>query len=133
MMTDDSFYKIEKPPANLMFVRFRSNVWNTDLACEAADFYSERNIPVVLTFMAYHELTSVLTDYQKYYAYTKRTLNPYWALTYSGFEWITGLAFGDRVFTCGRVGKDSKHITLCRDCGNCIREYYNTIERMKNV
>jgi hypothetical protein len=132
-MTDDSFYKIDKPPVNLMFVRFRSNTWNIELACDAADFYEKRNIPLILTFMAYNELLSIPIDYQKDYIRAKRTLNEYWCITYAAFRYIITLINSHMVYTCGRVTNDNKHSTLCMHCGNCIREYYNTKERMKNV
>jgi hypothetical protein len=130
-MTDSSFYKV-KAPKNLMFVRYRANMWNTDLAQEACDYYEDQGVSFMLTFMAYHDINAIPKDWRDYYVYKKRTLNKYWAITYLGFDYIKALVAGGFVYTCGSVEQSGNHKTLCMTCGNCIREYYNTMERMKH-
>lgn len=57
--TDKGFHKLQTIPKNLMFVRFRSNTWNRKIRDEAVEFYTSREVPVVLTWMAYHDLESI--------------------------------------------------------------------------
>ncbi|GAG14067.1 unnamed protein product, partial [marine sediment metagenome] len=55
--TDKSFWHLSTAK-NLMFVRFRANTWNIELQKECIEFYSRRDIPIVLTFMAYFDTTN---------------------------------------------------------------------------
>ena len=123
--TDKSFYKLNPIPKNLMFVRFRTNTWNLDLCDEAADYYTTKEIPIVLTFMAYHNEEDVkkIEDYQ----YRKRTLNSYWAITTSAWMSVMDCYVGNKyVYSCGREGITSQ----CKFCGNCLREYFATMEKI---
>jgi len=127
--TDESFWKIEEIPENLMFVRFRSNTWNIYLLDEAIKYYTEKKVPIILTFMAYYnEEETIPQEHKRYYKFKKRTLNSYWVLTQEGFDLIT-CHFIDNpyVYTCGK----NANTHPCQRCGNCIREYFNTKERMR--
>jgi len=127
--TDKSAYLLEELPENLMYVRFRVNAWNLDLARQVIDHYTSKEVPVVLTFMAYFT-ESLPADQRDKYVYRKRTMNSYWAITTDAWreimkEWEDNLY----VSSCGKI-EGEKGSTKCRFCGVCLREYYATMERM---
>ena len=127
LLTDDSFRKLEVIPDNLMFVRIRSNMWNVEkVIAPAVAFYTSKNVPVVLTFMAYYT-DAVPEVYRECYEWKKRTLNSYWVLKREYVDKIMTM-FKDNpfVYSCGVKGRYE-----CKFCGNCIREYYNTKERIR--
>jgi len=131
-MTDLGFYKLDPIPPNLMFVRFRANIWNLNLATRAVSYYSMREVPIVMTFMAYFH-TSISPIHKHFYEWRKRTTNPYWAITREGwakimYRFISHPLYNKWVYSCGTEGKDGT--SLCRFCGNCLREFYATKERM---
>lgn len=138
-MTDTDYYRIDNPPENLMFVRFRCNTWNLILADEAVKFYSEREIPIVLTFMAYHDKDSILVSARPEvfmppgipeYIERKRTLNSYWAITTAAWRKVMQRYEDNKwVYSCGRIEGELGD-THCRFCGNCLREYFATHVRM---
>jgi hypothetical protein len=104
--TDRNFHKLEEIPDNLMFVRVRVNSWNvSDVVIPAVDYYTGRGVAVVLTYMAYYK-ASPNPQYLRDYEWKKRTINSYWVL------------------------RDGRRMEICTFCGNCIREYYNTKERI---
>lgn len=131
-MTDNDFHKIDQPPNNLMFVRVRTNVWNvaeTNLVDNVVAFYSQRNTPIVLTFMAYHDAKSIPESCRQFYPERKRTLNSYFAITTSHWrKIITRYENNKYVYSCGREGIASG----CKFCGNCLREYFAARCRMKS-
>jgi hypothetical protein len=126
-MTDVSWHKVAPIPKNLMFVRFRTNTWNLDLCDAVVQYYSAREVPIVLTFMAYY--TGRVVD--DGYVSRKRTLNEYQAITtaawrnvmrrYQNVKWV---------HSCGKIEGETGD-TKCRFCGNCLREYFATKERMR--
>ena len=128
--TDQSAYCIRPTPQNLMFVRFRTNTWNLSLCDKIVEHYSEEGVPIVLTFMAY--FTGVIPrDHEKNYVFRKRTLNSYWAITTKAWERIMNrYKYNKWVYSCGKV-EGELGTTLCRHCGNCLREYFATMERMR--
>jgi hypothetical protein len=98
--------------------------------------YSKLEVPVVLTFMAYFkmaipehiETNSVEGDY----IYRKRTLNSYYAITTAAWEKVmSAYRYNKWVYSCGKV-EGEKGISGCRFCGNCIREYFATMERFRS-
>lgn len=126
VMTDKTFHKLEKRPKNLMYVRIRTNLWNLETVVEpAVEHYTKLEVPSVLTFMAYYT-TKIPKEYRKFYEWKKRTLNSYWVLKPQYFEKVMD-RFKDNplVYSCGY-----KHTYSCSRCGNCLREYFNTIERL---
>lgn len=128
-MTDKAFYKLLDPiPPNLMFVRFRANAWNKYLLKQAVEFYIPKDIPIVITFMAYYQ-EKIEGVYNAMYEFKKRILNSYWVLKKSYWNDIEGYFKNDSlVYVCGKTPDTHS----CSRCGNCIREYYNTKERMRN-
>ena len=132
-MTDREIYYVHPIPKNLMFVRFRTNMWNVEsgLIDKAHEYYAKKKVPLVLTFMAYYKLT-IPEEYRKYYVERKRTLNSYWAITTEGWERVMSLYKYDHyVYSCGKI-EGEKGITGCARCGNCLREFFATKERMEN-
>jgi hypothetical protein len=129
--TDKKFTKLDGKNLSLMFVRFRTNTWNLSLAKECVKYYSEREIPIILTFMAYFtELEAIPEDHLKNYVYRKRTSNEYYAITTEAWRNVMK-NFEDNkwVHSCGKI-EGEKGDTRCRFCGNCLREYFSAKERM---
>ena len=126
-MTDKSFHKLDPIPRNLMFVRFRINTWNTGLAARAIDYYTALKVPVILTFMAYH--TEKLPEgHEGFYTYKTRTKNPYWVINLDkSLEMVKDYVANEYVYTCGK----NSNSFPCHRCGNCLREYYATKERLR--
>jgi hypothetical protein len=130
-MTDQSFHRIEMIPANLMFVRFRVNVWNAVLASEAVGFYTKKAVPVVMTFMAYFNEDAIPGWFREHYQWRKRTLNSYWAITTHAWQRIMARWMDNPlVYSCGHIEGVSGG-TGCKRCGNCMREYWATQERLR--
>jgi len=133
-MTDTSFEKLDPIPTTLMFVRFRTNTWNLDLADEAVAYYTGKDVPVVLTFMAYWQYEGSIKKANVLdYMMRKRTLNTYLAITTAAWRRVMK-RYEDNalVHSCGKIeGELGK--SGCRFCGNCLREYYTTIERMRKA
>lgn len=131
-MTDKKFYQIDKPPPQLMFVRFRVNTWNLGLCDKAVAYYAAREVPVVLTFMAYHDILDIPEGHRHNYEDRVRTTNTYWAITTEAWheEVMEQYWFNRYVYSCGKIeGKEGG--TKCKHCGNCLREFFSTLERMK--
>jgi len=127
-MTDKSWHKVEPIPKNLMFVRIRTNAWNLkDVVIPAIEYYTSNEVPVVLTFMAYYDEKPYMNND---YVYRKRTMNSYYAITTDAWERIMlPFRYNKYVYSCGKV-EGEKGTSGCKYCGNCLREYYNTLERM---
>jgi len=131
-MTDLDWYKVEDIPKNLMFVRIRVNMWNLETVVdEAVKYYTNREVPVILGFMAYYNKI-IDEKYSKYYIYRKRTINSYWAITTDAWEEImVRYKHNYYLYSCGKI-EGEKGVTGCARCGNCIREFFATKERMIN-
>ncbi len=132
-MTNSNFYKLEKIPENLMFIRVRTNTWNIDDVVDpVVERYTSKEIPVILTFMAYFD--EVIPEGHKgNYIYRKRTLNSYSAITTGAWEKIMdNYKYNPYVYSCGKI-EGEKGTTKCSRCGNCIREYYNIKEKNRRT
>jgi len=131
-ITDKEPHLLDEIPPNLMFVRVRTNTWNMgEVVGPAVIYYTKREVPVVLTFMAYYR-TDVVQKAVGDYDYRLRTLNSYWAIETVAWRRIMALFMDNPwVHSCGTEGVPSG--TLCRHCGNCLREYFATLERMEKV
>lgn len=116
-----------------MFVRFRVNMWNLWLLREAVNYYAKREVPIVLTFMAYYDESSIPTMFKGNYIFRERTINSYYAITTESWRRVSRFwedtEYDKWVYTCGKI-EGERGTTLCRFCGNCIREYHATMERM---
>lgn len=131
-MTDTQWHLVAPIPKNLMYVRFRINAWNLSLCDEAVKYYTKNGIPVILTFMAYHDEDRIPLVHRSHYNYRKRTLNSYWAITHGSWNWImTRYNLNPLVHSCGTEGIPGG--SACRNCGNCLREYFATMERMNTI
>ncbi|MCK9569032.1 hypothetical protein M0R72_08830 [Candidatus Pacearchaeota archaeon] len=149
-MCDERFYRIEDcylspdsrrgaPPRNLMFVRLLVSPTNGVLAHQAIDHWTKQDVPVVLTFMAYHQEPRIKTircgtpcdEAAPGWVARRRTTNTYWAV--DGETWASimhAYRKNPLVYSCGEgLGGSIK----CRQCGNCLREYFATKERMKGL
>jgi hypothetical protein len=128
-MTDRAAHLLDPIPSNLMFVRFRTNTWNLDLCDTVVGHYAKAGTPVVLTFMAYYT-ESVPEDHKDSYVYRKRTMNSYWVITPDAWDAVLARYRGETyVYGCG---KDAATFA-CHRCGNCMREYYTTKERLRSL
>ena len=129
--TDVSFYHVPPPmPRHLMFVRVRTNTWNLDIVRSAVAYYTNWEVPVVLTFMAYYNTTDKYPPHGHASHYTERvrTKNSYKAITFEAWKFVMKqFELNRNVHSCGREGVASG----CRYCGNCLREYFTTMERLR--
>lgn len=121
------------PPRNLMFVRLRVSSTNLDWVRDGADWFTSHQVPVVLTFMAYHTAEpQVPAEVLKAvggpcYEWQVRHINPYWCPTPAFIRWVLD-QYGDNRFVsyCG-----SLEGPYCRLCRNCESYYWQTVKRMK--
>lgn len=129
-MTDRDFHRIEQCPPNLMAVRMRVNTWNTGITEDAVAWYTSRGVPVILTFMAYYASAAIPMGHMRWYSWRERTSNSYWVITREGWRHIADrFELEPLVYTCG---KDCD-THACARCGNCLREYFATRERMATL
>ncbi len=127
--TDTFAYLLATIPRNLMFVRFRANTWNLPLCDEVVAHYTERDVPIVLTFMAYFETADKIPPtHLRDYEFRKRMLNSYWAIIHQAWcRVMDRYRCNPLVHSCGTEGVSGG--SACRHCGNCLREYHATMER----
>lgn len=124
-MTDSRAQLVSCPP-NLMFVRFRTDTWNLELADRVVSHYTAKNVPVVLTFMAYYT-ESIPPEHAASYSFRNRTMNSYWVITPEAWDGVKArYADNPLVLTCG---KDANTFA-CSQCGNCLRLYRETVGKM---
>ena len=134
IMTDKAWQKVNPIPKNLMFVRIRTNTWNIKKVVKPAiKYYASNEIPIILTFMAYFDtVKKIPLLHRRKYIFRKRTLNSYNAITTKAWKKIMKkFKYNKWVYSCGRI-EGEKGDTHCRFCGNCLREYFATMEKMKN-
>ena len=120
--------KLVKPTPNLMFVRLRVSSTNLFYVQEAIIHYTERSIPVVLTFMAYYDKQP---RHKSNYEYKVRHINSYWCPTVEFMERTTRemkLIGGRQVVLCGNLNSYK-----CADCRNCETYYWQTIKHMNEA
>ena len=128
-LTDKFPFRIDPIPDNLMFVRVRTNMWNLlEVVWPAVEYYTKRGVVVVLTFMAYYT-ERISKEFEHCYEWKKRTLNSYWVLKQKYVDNIMGVAEKNpHVYSCGIKGRYE-----CMFCGNCVREYFNAMDRLRGV
>jgi len=131
--TDTKFWQLEEIPANLMFVRFRVNTWNIKLLWQAVDYYTgTRRVPLILDWVEYPKVSAIPTGYRKYYKADQHDGRRIWRVWFEEWRRVADLFTDDiLVYTCGRGPR--RQDRLCRNCGNCLREYFATRERMLAV
>lgn len=130
--------KSEKYFDRIMFVRLRVSPTNWNLIEHAVACWTAKDVPVVLTFMAYYSqdppglkkegdgFHRVYDDRWGYLAYTwrQRTINSYWCPTREYIRECTQhmKKFGGRSVTiCGTYDG-----AKCKDCMNCVHYYWIT-------
>jgi hypothetical protein len=118
-MTDHDIHRLQKEATeHLMFVRFRANLWNLNLADRCVAHYSLMGVPIVLTFMAYYS-NIVPNEFAEHYEYRKRTLNCYWVLNREAWKRVMDrYADNPLVYSCSGDGSLN-----CLGCGICLREF----------
>ena len=82
--------------------------------------------------MAYFETSDKIPEEHKInYIFRKRNMNSYWAITTKAWEEIMSkYKHSHLVYSCGKI-EGELGTTKCRYCGNCLREYFATIVRMR--
>jgi len=129
--TDRDFHQLDPIPPNLMFVRVRVTMWNLKLVDDVINYYDAKEVPIVLTFMAYADQQAIPEGQRLHYTYRTRTLNPYWAITTQAYlDVMDYYRLNKWVYSCGKI-EGAQGDTHCRFCGNCVREYHNTMERLE--
>lgn len=128
--TDKKFWFLSTAK-NLMFVRFRVNTWNLDLCDKCVEYYTKKEVPIILTFMAYFNSADRIPEgHRDNYVFRKRTLNSYNAITTAAWRKVMQRYENNKwVHSCGKIEGELGD-THCRFCGNCIREYFATLTRM---
>lgn len=119
---------LRRTPANLMFVRLRVSTTNLRYIDQAVLWYAERNVPVVLTFMAYYDYEP---ENKEKYIWKQRHINSYWCATDEFMREVLKRekAIGGRlVVMCGNI--DSYK---CKDCRNCEIYYWQTIKHLQEM
>lgn len=119
-MTDRSFHVVKPSQVvDLMFVRIRVNLWNYDLTRDAVGYYTDLRVPIVLTFLAYHDQQSIPKFWLPYYSVRKRTSNPYYCL--NALPWHDTMSkFSNNPLVHSCSGADD---LSCAQCGTCVREF----------
>ncbi len=121
----DTCWTAVDDPANLMFVRFRANTWNIDMAQDAIKHYCyERKVPLVMTFMRYYNQglrnCGIPSSEAQCYEQRNHIDHEYWDITQEAFgEVMNELLPARLLFTCG-----TPENPYCRDCGVCETLYW---------
>jgi len=125
---------IHSPPANLMFVRLRVSGTNLQQIDIAVDHYTRRNVPVVLTFMAYYsrnpvvDRTDVPIPAEECYVWKVRHINSYYCATAKFMSYVRDRYHDNRLVSMCSSLNDS----YCRSCRNCETYYIQTEKRMRD-
>ena len=79
--------------------------------------------------MAYYN-DIIPEEHKTNYIFRKRTINSYYAITTAAWEIVMQrYKYNRYVYSCGKI-EGEKGTTKCERCGNCIREFYVTKEKM---
>jgi len=121
---------VDKPPANLMFVRCRVSTANLEEADQVVQHYWVRySIPVVMTFMRYFN-EAVVPD-KNSYEYRQHILNSYWMIKTAVLitimsRWQKSAPPIHGIRMCGTPYSD-----YCADCRNCEFLCWDCLRRMR--
>jgi hypothetical protein len=100
---------------NLMFVRFRLNMWNLPVANAVVAYYTAYGIPVVMTFMRYKDINNIPEQYRKDYVFKKNVSSEYYCLAPAVRNSVMeAWDSNQKVLQCG-----SSFRPFCKYCGNC--------------
>jgi len=121
------------PANNLMFVRLRVSATNLLHVDRAVTAWTEAQVPVVLTYMAYYtERPAVPLDVAAAvsgpcYEWKVRHINSYWCPTKNFMRWVMDRYRNNRLVSmCSSLNS-----AYCRDCLNCQTYYIQTVKRLK--
>jgi len=119
------------PARNLMFVRLRVSPTNLELVAKAAAAWTQAQVPVVLTFMAYYthepEIPANVTVEGPCYEWKVRHINSYWCPTPAFIRYVLNQHASNRLVSyCG-----SLEGSYCRLCRNCETHYIQTCKRLR--
>jgi hypothetical protein len=135
----------------LMFVRLRVSGTNLAKIWQAIEVWTDRNVPVVLTFMAYYHparpsvgfsaADRFMTDIDglpadsvhgltaaQCYTWKRRTLNAYWCPTPAFMAAVMGSIDNPLVSLCGAIDGCE-----CHQCRNCETYYYQATRRLSST
>lgn len=124
-------------PPNLMFVRLRVSASNIHHIDKAVAEWTQVQVPIVLTFMAYYEDDAVPTrvcedliginDIGECYIWKKRHINSYYCPTPAFIKAVMQRYQSNRLVTmCGTLLSN-----FCTDCRNCETYYWQTKKRLE--
>lgn len=127
--TDISALIVVKNLGNVMMVRFRTDMWNTNLLDEVIMYYVwGHHVPITITFMRYFHLDSIPSKFREYYEFSLSILNEYYMLKrefkkdildrYSGY--------GKMVDMCGTLDSNA-----CMSCKRCQWAYERLVNSEK--
>jgi hypothetical protein len=123
-MTDRSFVPYSEDLKDLMFVRFRANMWNRKLLAQAVADWCGNGVPLVITYMRYYDEESIPFIYHRNYLKKEHILNPSWGIDEFGWHAISVPHKNNPlVSTCGLNANTHQ----CRYCGVCLREYWRSV------
>jgi hypothetical protein len=137
---DHKFYHYPKlhqdqwisPASNLMFVRLRVSPTNLALIASATAAWTEAQVPVVLTFMAYYTeepkapVIEILAA-GKCYEWKVRHINSSWCPTPTFIQYVLRQHRDNRLVSyCGSLAG-----SYCRLCRNCETYYIQTVKRLR--
>jgi len=119
-------------PKNLMFVRLRVSATNLPYIKAAVNYYTGRQVPVVLTFMSYYTKEPEVSPAMKNlvgvcYEWKVRHINSYWCPTKAFIKYVMGIFSDNRLVSMCSSIDDS----YCRACRNCETYYLQTMKRMR--
>lgn len=126
----------DEVPDNLMFVRLRVSGTNLGHIDDAVRWWTQRGVPVVLTFMAYYDrepevADEVLRDIggpDQCYQWRVRHINSYWCPTAVFVSYVMRRYADLRLLSmCG-----SHDTPYCRACRNCESYYWQALKRLRN-
>ncbi|MGD8367830.1 MAG: hypothetical protein PVG78_09320, partial [Desulfobacterales bacterium] len=85
--------------------------------------------------LAYFDTAGTIPEeHRKNYVLRRRTLNRYHAITTTAWRRVMrrweDTAEERWVYSCGKIEGEGG-AAACRHCGNCLREYFATMERMR--
>ncbi len=127
---DNALWLMDKRAVQrLMFVRVLVCAWEMPHVDRVIRHYTDNGIPVVLTFMRYHQIASIPMHYQLQYTRKKHVSNEYWDISRKAWDVCVARAKHashdpDLVQTCGTPDSSA-----CYQCGNCVRYYEDWREK----